>query len=185
MKKPFKPYIVIYVRAGNPNDHIAFEVGARNSRKAKKCADHMAKEDKEISKLGLLIHRVTLRILGEYSTDLGGEGLALEDTEELAEVSFEEVTRMCDMWIIDNNTLKRVSAEAVVAPINRAAAKDNDDDPFDWRLPKGTKPATSAATTTKTYKNYDDPFTAAVLAQCAQKQFTYSNYERKEKVANG
>lgn len=169
--KPFRPYIVIYSRAACSDDHVAFELGARNHNKARKASQHMIKQDSELQKLGLLIPRATLRILGEYSEELGGEGLAIDDTNDLADISFEDLTRMCDVWVIDNSTLRRVESEEMCAPIDNAAKKE-------------ASKAMTATTTTKTPAapaatiTYIQPFTEAVLAKCAEQVIKYNTYNR-------
>lgn len=168
--KPFRPYIVIYSRAVCPDDHVAFELGARNHNKARKSSQHMIKQDAELKKLGLLVHRATLRILGEYSEELGGDGLAIDDTDELADISFEDLTRMCDVWVIDNSTLRRVETEEMCAPIDNAGKKE---------ASKAMTPATTTTPAAPAPTNtYIQPFTEAVLAKCAEQVIKYNSYNR-------
>lgn len=171
--KVFRPYIVVFARAACPDDHVGFELGARNAKKAERAAQHIIKKDKELPKLGLLVHVATLRVVGDYDTDCGGEGLCVGDTDDLTEVSFEDVTRMCGVYIIDNDSLRRVSSEDMLAPIDMAVTKETKTD---------TKKAVN-----KEYKytpptpDRDNPFPDDVMEQLTleRERFQYMFNERE------
>jgi hypothetical protein len=162
-KKPMRPYVVVFTRAACPEDHIAFELGARNANKAARAAKWMIKGDKELDKLGLLCHRATLRIVGEYDPDSGGEALALGDTDDMSDLTFEELYRMCDIWTIDRDSLNRVAAEdidTIMGPATKAAAK----------------PKESSTTTKKDSKPLTCPFPASVVEQIAARTQRHEYY---------